>query len=175
MSRTADDTDRQVALLVADQYDDRQLWCVYYRLLEAGLQVVIVGPDWNEYRGQHGVPARAERTVDEVEPRGYEAVVVPGGYAPDQLRRNEGVVRFVGEMHRHGRVVAAIAHGVSLLVSAGIIDGRRVTGHSAIQDDLVNAGGTWVDQEVVSDGNITTSRRTDDLPAFCRALTDRLH
>jgi len=104
----------------------------------------------------------------------FDAVVVPGGYAPDMMRRHEAMVRLVREAAQHGKVVAAICHAGWMLASAGVIKGRKVTSFFSIKDDMVNAGGQWVDQEVVVDGTLITSRKPDDLPAFCREIVKAL-
>jgi len=104
----------------------------------------------------------------------FDAVIIPGGYAPDRMRRNEAMVKLVREMFEKGKVVAAICHAGWLPASAGILRGKRMTSFSAIKDDMVNAGAQWEDAEVVVDGNLITSRTPDDLPAFCVAIISKL-
>jgi protease I len=164
----------RVALFVADQYADRQFWYPYYRLIEAGADVEVVGPNGAEYSGRYGIPVRAQRSIDAARPASYDAVVIPGGEAADQMLQREEMVSFVRALVQRGALVAAIGEGARLLLEAGVVDGLRVTGGQDLRDELVTAGARWVEQEVVRDGNVITSRRPDDLPAFCRAITDTL-
>ena len=164
----------QVAVLVEDLYEDLELWVPLYRLREAGWPTVLVGPEAKVYASKHGYPARAEAAAVEIDPARVAGVVVPGGYAPDRMRRNRAMVELVRGADRAGRLVAAICHGGWMLASAGVVRGRRCTGFSSIADDMVNAGARWVDAEVVRDGNLVTSRRPDDLPAFCRTILEVL-
>lgn len=166
--------DSRVALLVEDVYEDLEFWYPYHRLREAGCQVTVVGTGKDAYEGKHGLPASEDVAVDEVSAEEFDAVVVPGGYAPDRMRRHPEMVDFVREMDEQGGVVAAICHAGWLLVSAGVVEGRSVTSFFSIEDDLVNAGAEWVDREVVRDGNLITSRRPDDLPAFARTILEAL-
>lgn len=146
-----------------------------YRLREEGATVNLVGPRAGEtYRSKGGYPATADLAEDQADPRDFDAVMIPGGYAPDRMRRHRAMVDFVRRMHEGGKVVAAICHAGWVLVSAGIAGGRRLTSFSSIRDDLVAAGAQWVDEPVVVDGNLITSRQPDDLPAFNRAIIERL-
>lgn len=165
---------KRVALLVAEMYQELEFWYPYYRLREAGAEVVPVGPAEAVYKSKLGYPAEAKLSAERAKVEDFDAVVIPGGYAPDYLRRHEPVIRFVKEMHDQGKVVAAICHAGWVLASAGILQGKRVTSFFSIRDDLKNAGAEWVDQEVVRDGNLITSRFPDDLPAFCRAIIEAL-
>ena len=122
------------------------------------------------YTSKRGYPVTVDAAADEVEATDFDAVIVPGGYAPDLMRRYNAVLNLVREAHQQGKVVAAICHAGWVLISAGILKGRKVTCVSAIKDDVINAGATFVDQEVVQDGNIITSRVPSDLPAFCRTI-----
>ncbi len=161
----------RVAVLAEEIYEDLELWYPALRLREAGAEVKIVGPRAGEvYKSKHGYPAKADLGMDEASPAEFSAVVIPGGYAPDRMRRHPAMLNFVRAMHDAGKPVAFICHAGWVPISAGIVRGRTVTSVSAIKDDLVNAGARWVDQEVVIDGNLITSRTPDDLPAFCREL-----
>ena len=162
--------DKRVAVLVADMYQELEFWYPYLRLKEEGAKVVAVGPEEREYKTKLGYPARAELAADQVRATDFDAVVIPGGYAPDFKRRSAALVAFVREMANAGKPVAAICHGGWMLCSARVVKGRRVTSVSAIRDDLENAGASWVDDEVVRDGNLITSRVPSDLPAFLRAI-----
>ncbi len=161
---------KKVAVLVADMYQELEFWYPYLRLREAGAEVVAVGPERREYKSKLGYPATAELGAEEVDPAGFHGVVVPGGYAPDYIRRSRKLVEFVGELGRSGKVVAAICHGPWVLASAGILRGRRVTSFFSIRDDLENAGATWVDEPVVRDGNLITAQIPRDLPRFLQEI-----
>ncbi|MEJ2368386.1 MAG: type 1 glutamine amidotransferase [Acidobacteriota bacterium] len=165
---------RHAAILAEDQYEDLELWYPLLRLREAGAAVTVVGPERKTYHSKHGYPVEAGASMDEVSPEDFQAVIIPGGYAPDRIRRHPALLRLVKEIHDKGGVVAMICHGGWVPVSAGIVRGRRVTSVPAIRDDLVNAGAEWVDKEVVRDGSLISSRRPDDLPAFCRTLIEAL-
>ncbi len=157
---------KKVAVLVEDQYQELEVWYPYLRLKEAGFDVKLVGTGKGVYRSKCGYPAREEVAVGEAAAADFDGVVVPGGYAPDFLRRHEEMNSFVRTIHDKGGVVAAICHGGWVLISAGILTGRRVTSFFAIRDDMTNAGAVWEDSEVVIDGNLVTSRKPEDLPAF---------
>ena len=166
---------KRVAILVDDLYEDLELWYPYYRLLEAGHQVDLVGHEKDRvYNSKHHYPAKADRAAAEVTADEYDGVVIPGGYAPDKMRTKEAMVRFVREMNDRGKLVAAICHAGWMLVSADILRGRRATSVRAIRDDMRNAGCEWVDEEVVVDGNLVTSRTPVDLPAYMKAILAKL-
>ncbi len=159
---------KTIGILVEDQYQDLEVWYPYYRLREAGAKVVVIGPAKKEYKGKYGYPITAERDVREVTADELHGIIVPGGFAPDFLRRHEAPAALVRKVFEQGKPVAAICHGPWLLVDAGVLKGRKATSFFAIKNDVANAGATWSDAEVVVDGNLVTSRKPDDLPAFCR-------
>jgi protease I len=165
---------RKVALFVADGYEDRLFWYPYYRLKESGAEVVVIGPNGVHYKGSHGLLATADQNIDGANAEGFDAVIIPGGQAPHQMRRSSEMVAFVQQIFQLGRVVAAICRGSWMLATAGIVTGLRVTSFPALREQMTDAGANWVNQEVVSDGNVITSREPDDLPAFCRAISDAL-
>ena len=166
---------KRVAILAENLYQEMELWVPYYRLKEEGAEVKVVGAGGaKSFASKHGYPVSVDVQVEAVSAVEFDAVVVPGGYAPDMMRRHEAMVRLVREAAQHGKVVAAICHAGWMLASAGVIKGRKVTSFFSIKDDMVNAGGQWVDQEVVVDGNLITSRKPDDLPAFCREIVKAL-
>jgi protease I len=166
---------KRVVLLAENLYQDLELWVPYYRLKEEGAEVTVVGSGSSRtYAGKYGYPIEAEKEAKEIDMDKFDGVVIPGGYAPDVMRRYPEMVRIVREADQKKRVIAAICHAGWMLVSAGILKGRKVTGFFAIKDDLVNAGANYVDQEVVKDGNLVTSRKPDDLPAFCREMIEAL-
>lgn len=163
-----------VAILVADQYQDQEVWYPYYRLKEAGARVVIVGPEQKTYQSKHGYDIAADLPIATAHSDEYDGVIIPGGFAPDFMRRDPQMVQFVRDAHHQGAVIAAICHGPWLLCSADILRGRTATCFFAIKDDVVNAGATYVDRDVVRDGNLVTSRTPDDLPAFMRVVLEAL-
>ena len=166
---------KRIAVLAENQYQEMELWYSYYRFVEAGAQVDVVAPEAGAtYKSKLGYPVRSTMAAHEAEVSDYDAVIVPGGFAPDYMRRSEAMVQFVREMDRRGKVVAAICHAGWMLVSADVVRGRRATSFHSIRDDLVNAGAEYLDQEVVRDGNLITSRVPDDLPAFCREIIGAL-
>lgn len=159
---------KTVAILVEEQYQEMEVWYPAYRLREAGVKTVFVGTGKPEYKSKVGYPVKAEADVKEVKAADFDGIVVPGGFAPDFLRRVEAVNALVAEIDRAGKPVGAICHALWVCASARILKGRTATSFFAIKDDVVNAGATWVDQEVVVDRNLVTSRKPDDLPAFMR-------
>lgn len=166
---------KRVAILAENMYQEMELWVPYYRLKEEGAEVQVVGAAGaKSYTSKHGYPVNVDVQAEQVNAVEYDAVVIPGGFAPDLMRRSPAMVKLVREAFEQGKVVAAICHAGWMPVSAGILRGKRATSFFSIKDDLVNAGATWVDQEVVVDGNLITSRKPDDLPAFCREIVKAL-
>jgi protease I len=166
---------RDVAILVEDDYEDLELWYPYYRLKEAGWNPVIVGPGTKEsYRSKHGYEAKVDLDALRADPRSFVALVVPGGFAPDRLRRHHVVTELVKKVFDSGKVVAAICHGPSVLISANVLRGRKATCFFSIRDDVINAGAMYFDEEVVVDRNLITSRTPADLPAFMREVLNAL-
>lgn len=165
---------KRIAILVEDLYNELEFWYPFYRLKEAGAIVTVVGNGAKEYHSKIGMPAPGGVSAETVKSADFEAVIVPGGYAPDRMRRSQAMLGLVRSCFQEGKVVAAICHAGWVLVSAGILKGKTATGVSSIKDDLVNAGAKYVDQEVVRDGNLITSRTPDDLPAFCREIIKAL-
>jgi len=161
---------KRIALLIAELYQELEYWYPYYRLQEEGAEVVPIGPEAKVYKSKLGYPAEAKLAAQDAKAEEFDGLVIPGGYAPDLMRRDPALVRLVREAAEAGKPVAAICHGGWMLASAGVLQGKRVTSFFSIKDDLENAGAEWVDQEVVRDGNLITSRFPDDLPAFCRAI-----
>jgi len=166
---------KRVVLLVENLYQELEFWIPYYRLKEEGAEVTVVGSGSSRtYTSKLGYPVEVEKEAKEIDVSRYDGVVIPGGYAPDHMRRYPEMVRIVREAHQKGKVVAAICHAGWMLASAGILKGKKVTAFFAVKDDLVNAGANFVDEEVVRDGNLITSRKPDDLPAFCREIVAAL-
>jgi len=161
---------KKVAILTADIYEDLELWYPLIRMKEEGAQVSVIGPKAGEFRSKHGYPVKADKGAAEVKAADFDALIIPGGYAPDHMRRSPEMVRLVREMVQANKPTAVICHAGWMLASAGVLEGRKMTSWHSIKDDMVNAGADWTDREVVVDGNLITSRSPDDLPAFCREL-----
>ena len=162
---------KRAIVLAEDQYQEMELWYPLLRLRGAGMEVQVVGTgSASSYKSKHGYPVEVDATADQVQVGDIDAIVIPGGYAPDRLRRYPAVLKLVRDAFEQGKTVAAICHAGWVLVSAGILKGRTATSFYAIKDDMVNAGARWVDEEVVRDGNLITSRTPDDLPAFADAI-----
>jgi protease I len=163
-------TGKRVAILIDNYYQEMEVWYPYYRFLEAGAEVIMVGAKEGEtYTSKMGYPAKAATSYDQVRAADFDGVVAPGGYAPDHIRRHPAALRLVHEINAQGKLVAAICHGAWVLCSADVLRGRKATCFFAIKDDVVNAGASWSDAEVVVDDNLVTSRKPEDLPAFCAA------
>ena len=166
---------KKIAILVEDQYQVLEVWYPYFRLIEEGITAVFVGTGQKkEYKSKEGNPAPEELSIKDARAQNFDGVVIPGGYAPDILRRYKEVNNFVKDLYAQGKVVASICHGGWVLVSSGILKGKKATSFSAIKDDVVNAGAQFLDKEVVVDGNLITSRTPYDLPAFCREMIKQL-
>lgn len=159
----------KVAVLVEDQYQVLEVWYPYLRLREEGIETVFVGTGKNSYASKEGYPAKEELPVQKADPDAFDGVIVPGGFAPDHMRRHPEVAAFVRKIHEQGKLTAAICHGPWILVSADVLRGRKATSFFAIEHDVRNAGAEWVDEGVVVDGNVITSRNPYDLPAFMQA------
>jgi protease I len=165
---------KKVAIFLEKTYEDNEFWYPYYRLKEAGAEVVAIAPKKDTYPSKHGAPAQADQAIDAVDASEFDALVIPGGYSPDHMRRNKKMVEFVSKMNDDGKPIAAICHGGWMLASAEVLKGRKVTSFIAIKDDLVHAGAEWIDQGCVKSDNIITSRMPDDLPVFCNAILEAL-
>jgi len=166
---------KRVAVLCEQMYQEMELWYPVYRFREAGAAVSIVAPKADtEYKSKLGYPAKSDVAADRVSAADFDAVIIPGGFAPDYMRRHKAMIQLVADAASAGKVVAAICHGGWMLASANCLRGKRATCFFAIADDLRNAGAVVLDQPVVVDGNLITSRVPDDLPAFCAAVVRAL-
>jgi len=161
---------RSVLILVEQAYEDLELWYPKIRLDEEGFRVVVAGPERVRYAGKHGYPCLPDATLDQVRAEDFDGLVIPGGWAPDRLRRLPAVLELVRAFDKARKPIAMICHAGWVPISARILSGREVTGVNAIRDDLENAGARFVDRSVVVDGHIISSRTPADLPDFCRAL-----
>ncbi len=166
---------KKIAILAENFYEDLELWFPRLRFRGLGAEVVVVGSGSSDtYTGKHSYPVTVDKAVSQVKATDFDAVIIPGGYAPDHMRRHPEMIDLVRQAYEHGKVVAAICHGPWMLASANILKDKTVTAFFAIKVDLVNAGANFVDQEVMVDGTIITSRKPDDLPAFCDAIAAAL-
>jgi protease I len=165
---------KKVAVLAEEIYQEMELWVPYYRLKEEGADVKIVAPEKKTYKSKLGYPVNADVAAADVSAKDFDGIVIPGGYAPDMMRRYPAILKLVKDCFDQGKPVAAICHAGWVPASAGILKGKQATCFMSIKDDLINAGAKYVDQEVVVDGNLITSRTPADLPAFCRELVKAL-
>jgi len=162
---------KTILLLIENEFRDEEAVYPYYRFKEAGYDVETVGPQkGKEYKGKFGVTLKSDLSASQIDLADVIAVIIPGGNAPDKMRINKDMVDLVKKAFLQGKVVAAICRGGWMLAEAGIARGKKVTGYKAIATDLKNAGGEYIDSEVVIDGNLVTSRIPDDLPAFCSSI-----
>jgi protease I len=167
---------KRIAILAEEDFEDSELIEPLRSMKKAGAKVVIVGSGSKEtYHGKRGnTTIRIDTTADKVKAEDFDAIIIPGGYAPDKMRLHQSMVELVRKAHELGKVVAAICHGPQLLISADTVRGRRVTSWPSLAVDLENAGAEWVDEPVVQDGNLITSRKPADLPRFNKAIIEAL-
>jgi protease I len=166
---------KKIVALVDEVYEDLELWYPRLRFEEEGWKVTVAGTEAGKtYTGKHGYPCRSDVAFSSVSAGDFDALLVPGGFAPDKMRRDPRVLELVREMDRQGKLIAFICHAGWVLISAGILKGRRATSTVGIRDDMVNAGARWADEPLVVDGNLVSSRTPADLPAFARAAVDWL-
>lgn len=162
---------KKIAVLVEQDYQDLEVWYPVLRMKEEGAEVITVGTGrLKQYKGKYGFLIDEGMPAAQAMKEKFDAVIIPGGWAPDFLRRYPEPVQFVKKMFESGKVVAAICHGPWMLCSAGILKGKTLTGFMAVKDDIINAGGNYIDKEVVVDKNLVTSRKPEDLPAFCKEI-----
>ncbi|MCL5985361.1 MAG: type 1 glutamine amidotransferase [Actinobacteria bacterium] len=161
---------KKIAILVEKEFEDAELIYPYYRMIEAGAQVTVIGTGEKVYHGKHGYPVTADATIGDISPANFDAIIIPGGHAPDKMRIFDKMVEFVAKANEMGKIIAGICHGPQLMISAKVLSGKRATCYKAVRDDVINAGAIFEDSDVVVDGNIITSRKPDDLPAFCREI-----
>jgi len=171
MSRTKPFADRRILMLVDDIYEDLELWYPKLRLIEAGTCVTLAGPEADVvYRGKNGYPCRSDARISDMVAADFCGLVIPGGFMPDKLRRDQYLLGLVRDFAHSGKLVAAICHGGWIPISAGVYRGVKVTGSLGIKDDLINAGAIWEDAPVVIDRHFVSSRKPDDLPDFCEGI-----
>jgi protease I len=165
---------KRVAVLVAEGFEDLEYWVTVMRLQEEGTEVVSIGPDTEPVSGKNALGAQADTTAGEVDASELDGVVIPGGWAPDKLRRYPEITDLVKTVHDRNKTVGIICHGGLVAISAGIVEGASATGSLGIKDDLENAGARWVDKAAFREGNLVWGRVVPDIPAFCRELVAAL-
>lgn len=164
---------KTIVVLTHELFEDLELWYPVHRLREEGARVLLAGPEKDTvYKGKYGVPAKTDIAVRDIDPAGIDGVVIPGGFAPDKLRRLNEVNTLVKKADDLKKPIAMICHAGWVPISAKIVKGRKVTSVSAIKDDLINAGAEWVDEAVVTDGNLVSSRTPADLPVYMKAYIE---
>jgi deglycase len=161
---------KTVLFFAGPLYEDLELWYPKIRLEEEGARTVVAGTGEKTYQGKRGYPITVDTSVDQISARDFDGLVIPGGYAPDIMRRSQKLLQLTRDLYQAGKPVAFICHAGWVPISAGIVKGKRGTSVGAIKDDLVNAGMLWEDSPVVVDGNLISSRTPADLPQFCRAI-----
>lgn len=162
---------KRAAVLIENMYQEMEVWYPIYRLREAGCKVTLVGPEAGQtYTSKLGYPAKSDKAARDVKADDFDLLVIPGGYAPDHMRRCDAMITLTSTMAEQGKTVAAICHGPWMLCSTQALKGRKATCFFAIKDDVINAGANYVDAEVIRDGNLITSRKPDDLPAFLQTI-----
>jgi protease I len=166
---------KKIAVLAADLYQEMEIWYPVLRFREEGAETVVVGAEAGKiYSSKKGYPVVADKSISDAHATDFDALIVPGGWAPDSLRQDERMLNLVREMDKSGKILGAICHAGWVLCSADVLRGRTVTCYKAIKDDMINAGAEYLDKEVVVDGNLITSRMPTDLPAFCREIANAL-
>ena len=162
----------KVALLLEDFVEESEFMYPFYRFKEEGWEVVVVAPEVREYKGKNGLKFKSDRAIEDGLENEFDCVFIPGGYAPDRLRRNEKILEFVRKMYESGKPVCTICHGPWVLISAGIIKGKKVTGYFAIKDDIINAGGNYTGKPFERDGNLFTAQDPKAMPAYLKFIIE---
>ena len=162
---------KTIGYFVAQEVEDLEFWVPVMRLREEGANVIVIGLSTQTVKGKHGLEMTPDVSIAEAPPATkLDGLVIPGGWAPDKLRRNQGVLQIVRDIHAQDKIIGTICHGGWVPISAGIMRGRKATGSTGIKDDITNAGGLWVDEPAFRDGNMVWGRVVEDIPAFCREL-----
>ena len=166
---------KKILMFVDDIYEDLELWYPKLRLIEEGAEVIIAGQEARKvYQGKHGYPCTSDVSYNDIEEKDFDGLVIPGGFAPDKLRRVPKVLKLTKQFHNSKKLVAHICHAGWIPISAKIMKGYKCTSTPGIKDDLINAGAIWVDEPLVIDRNMVSSRRPDDLPMFCKGIIEVL-
>lgn len=162
---------KRILMFVDNIYEDLELWYPKLRLIEEGAQVVVAGPEAGKvYTGKNGYPCKSDTAIKDMDGNDFDGLVIPGGFAPDKLRRNSKVLELTRNIHEAGKLIAHICHAGWITISAGIMEGYKCTSTPGIKDDIVNAGAIWVNEPLVIDRNMVSSRKPDDLPDFCKGI-----
>ena len=166
---------KTIGVFVAAEAEDLEFWVPVMRLREEGAKVIVIGLSNQAVRGKHGLEMTPDVSIEEAPAANtLDGIVIPGGWAPDKLRRNQKVLQIVRDIHAQGKIVATICHGGWVPISAGIMRGHKATGSTGIKDDITNAGGTWADEAAFREGNMVWGRVVEDIPDFCRELISAL-
>jgi protease I len=166
---------KKIAILIENLFDDKELLYPYYRMLEEGFDVDLIGAEKHvTYHSKHGLPMKSDFASKDIKTSDYDAVIIPGGFSPDYMRRTQATVDFVKAIDQQNKLIAAICHGPWLMISSCDLKGRRLTGFHSVRVDIENAGATYLDQDVVVDQNFITSRTPNDLPSFTKAIISHL-
>lgn len=162
---------KRILMFVDHVYEDLELWYPKLRLIEEGAEVVVAGPEAGKiYSGKNSYPCKSDAAIHAIRDEDFDGLVIPGGFAPDKLRRDAHVLELTRKIHKAGKLLAHICHAGWIPISAGIMRGYRCTSTTGIKDDLINAGATWLDEALVIDRNMVSSRKPDDLPEFCKGI-----
>jgi protease I len=166
---------KKVAIMIAEQYQVTEVWYPYYRFKEAGIDCDFIAVEANrDYPSKEGYPCRSTIAAKNARASDYDCLLIPGGFAPDFMRRSDDMIKFANEMVNADKIIASICHGAWILCSTKILKGKTATCFMGIRDDVKNAGANYIDRECVVDGNLITARKPDDLPAFCKAVLKAL-
>jgi protease I len=166
---------KTIGYLVAQEVEDLEFWVPVMRLREEGARVIVIGLSRETVRGKHGLEMTPDVSIEEAPGAdALDGLVIPGGWAPDKLRRNQRVLQLVRDVHAQGKIIGTICHGGWVPISAGIMRGQKATGSTGIKDDIVNAGGIWVNEAAFREGNLVWGRVVEDIPEFCRELVAAL-
>ncbi len=168
-------TGKKILMFVDHVYEDLELWYPKLRLIEEGAEVIVAGPESNKiYEGKNGYPCRSNASYNDMNEKDFDGLVIPGGFAPDKLRRDKKVLELTKQFNDSGKLIAHICHAGWITISAKIMKGYKCTSTPGIKDDIENAGAIWIDEPVVIDRNMVSSRRPDDLPMFCKGIIEIL-
>ena len=167
-------TGKKIAILLAEGVEDLEFYVPMMRLQEEGAEVLAAGLDMKAVRGKNGLEIKPTTTIADLNPDELYALILPGGWAPDKLRRYPAVIELVQKIHAAGKVIGIICHGGLVPISAGILQGKKATGSLGIKDDLINAGAEWVDEPAFREENLVWGRVVADIPDFCRELVAAL-
>lgn len=166
---------KRILMFVDHVYEDLELWYPKLRLIEEGAEVIVAGPEANKiYEGKNGYPCKSDASYNDMNEKDFNGLVIPGGFAPDKLRRDKKVLELTKQFNDSGKLVAHICHAGWITISAKIMKGYKCTSTPGIKDDIENAGAIWLDEPVVIDRNMVSSRRPDDLPMFCKGIIEVL-